>query len=310
MSICVVEGPDGTGKTTLARALEKRGFRYVHNGPPAPGESLFESYTQQLLACGGQDTIFDRLHVGELIYGPVMRGKSLITVEEMRLLNRLLFSLGGKVVFCNTDDGTIEKNWLARRGQEYIDDGDKLYEVIHQYRRIFDQEFTGRDTIIFDYKNSYLLDRITQHFPYDEAPELFRRRGCLNGVVGSPDARFLFVGERTNELNSATKHDLAFYTMDNASGFLNHCLWDAGYQEWEMTFTNAVTVAGVSRNLYRLWREDKQQVVIALGKVAHQACVNQAVPHLEAPHPSYVKRFDSKKRNLYVELLNRFRGGL
>jgi len=301
MSIIVCEGADGTGKTTLARILEQRGFKYTHNGPPPEGVTLFEHYTQQLLDARGRDVVFDRLHVGELIYGPVMRGKSLITVEELRLLNRLLFSLGAKIIFCDTDATAIEKNWLARRGAEYIDDADKLWQVCHKYRELFDQEFFSDDMYVYDYQSvegQFLIKNITG----------IGSDTCPPGVIGRPNNRFLLVGERSN--GPADGPDLPFYTMDNSSGFLNRCLWDAGYKEHELAFTNARRLDGTPRDLYELYHNKPDQRIITLGKVAQQACYDQAVPHLEAPHPSYVKRFESKKRKNYVELLNRLRGEL
>jgi thymidylate kinase len=152
MSILVLEGADGTGKTFLAKALEKRGFEYRHQGPPAAGTDLFELYTQELLYAQGKDVVFDRLHVGELIYGPVMRGKSLISLEQFRLINQLLFSLGGKIIFCDTDNETIIQNYLARKNQEYLTDREKLYKVIYDYRVIFDQEFTHENCLAYDYQ--------------------------------------------------------------------------------------------------------------------------------------------------------------
>jgi hypothetical protein len=304
MSIIVIEGADGTGKTTLARALEKCGFEYRHQGPPA-GDP-FEVYTRELLSARGKDVVFDRLHVGELVYGPVMRGRSLITVEQLRLLNRLLFSLGGKVILCDTDDPSIEKNWLARRGEEYLDDGDKLYQVIFKYRELVQQELDTEDVWVYDYRGrggQFLMNEIEQL----GVPSRVQGDFCPPGVIGRPRNKFLFIGERVN-LKLSFGQDLAFYTTENSAGFFNRCLWDAGYKEHEVAFTNALDYEGNGRDLYEIWALNKEQVVITLGKWADESCVNQAVPHLAAPHPQYIKRFELKNRGRYVELLNRFRG--
>jgi hypothetical protein len=308
MNLLVLEGPDGTGKTTLARALEKRGYQYVHNGPPPEGVGLFEHYTRQLLKSFDQKVVFDRLHLGELIYGPVMRGKSLITVEQFRLLNRLLFSIGGKIVFCDTDNPSIERNWMACRGEEYLTDLYKLYNVIFKYRELVQQELDTKDVWVYSYQASsgkFLMKEIEEL----GVPSKIQGDWCPPGVLGRPDNKFLFIGERVNpELSFG--QDLAFYSMENSAGFFNRCLWEAGYQEHELAFTNALDLDHQSRDLYDLWTRRREQVVVTLGKVAHEACVNQAVPHLAAPHPQFIKRFELKKRGEYVELLNRFRGGL
>jgi thymidylate kinase len=154
----VIEGADGTGKTTLAREIEKRGWKYVHNGPPPEGISLYDHYTEQILAARGKKVVFDRLHVGELVYGPVMRGKSQITIEEMRLLNRLLFAFNAKIVFCDTDNQTILDNWKKRKTAEYVDTEEKILDIVCRYRRIFDQEFV--EYCMFDYREGTNVDDI------------------------------------------------------------------------------------------------------------------------------------------------------
>lgn len=82
----IIEGPDGAGKTTLAHDLCKRyGMAYHHEGPP-PNPGAFEHYRS--LLDWPEPTVFDRLHVGELVYGPLLRGGSQLTLEQANLLNR------------------------------------------------------------------------------------------------------------------------------------------------------------------------------------------------------------------------------
>jgi DNA polymerase III delta prime subunit len=81
----IVEGPDGAGKTTYATALAAQfGLKVHHEGPP-PADNIFGHYYQ--LLDRQQAMVFDRLHLGELVYGPLLRGKSGITFEQCRVLS-------------------------------------------------------------------------------------------------------------------------------------------------------------------------------------------------------------------------------
>lgn len=73
MSILIIEGADGTGKTRYARMLcRERGAKYLHkNKPKAP--NWFDEYVAPLQLLE-QPIICDRWHVGELIW-PVLFGR-------------------------------------------------------------------------------------------------------------------------------------------------------------------------------------------------------------------------------------------
>jgi hypothetical protein len=83
MNHLIVEGPDGSGKSKL---IEYFGLTRVHTlafveeqiGP-------VEFYSQRI---GGAKvgTGFDRLWLSELVYGPVLRSRSAVSVEQARML--------------------------------------------------------------------------------------------------------------------------------------------------------------------------------------------------------------------------------
>lgn len=293
--IVVIEGSDDTGKTVLAKEFVKMGYEYVHNGKPEPGTDLFQFYLKQVADAADRNVVFDRLHLGETVYGPIMRDKSLITAEQLRLINRLIYGLGGAIILCDTNANGIVDRWRSRIDSEYVKEVPQLRAIIGAFRHLADTEFVNHI--------SFLRYNMTE---YQGMADHFARSTIMNavgrlpvGVTGSPTAKYLFVGERAN-----SELDAAFLCDKRSSAFLNRCLWDAGFNEWEMAFVNAFFPDGSRRRLRGIRDTWPKVNFIALGLLAQKECLAQGVPFLPAPHPQYVKRFQSKDHAKYTKLLS------
>lgn len=287
MHLIILEGPDGSGKSTLANELDKCGYAYVHSGIPDTND-IFHDYLKTLIDAGEfAHTVIDRLHLGERIYGEVMRGESKLTELQERLIERYLYARGGQVVICLPPWRTVLNNWLKTQENEYVDSPKKLRAIYGSYYRLLRSE---RSYMHFDY---------TRHRVESFAQALceMNNYGLPETWVGSPNARFLFVGERANGLP-----DLPFMEGNNSSGYLHSCIEDAGYAEDEIAFTNAYQASG-KLNEFLL----KMPNIIALGNVAHVAL--RDTPHHLVAHPAHWKRFHTSERNKYVSTLSKIRRG-
>lgn len=96
----IIEGADGCGKTELARHLEKaHGFAYHHTGPPpSDTESLFDYYRGVVDGRQETPTVYDRMFFGEVVYGPIFRAGSKISLFQLQKLRELFTALGGVTV--------------------------------------------------------------------------------------------------------------------------------------------------------------------------------------------------------------------
>ena len=137
--IVVLEGPDLAGKSTLASKLESQHFGavIVENGQPPTGVVLFDHYASQIVEASGHPnlTVFDRLHLGELIYGPRYRGSALIDDEQLLVLERLLDQSGALKVHVDAADADLLDRH-AERGDDFVTSTSDLIQIAQSYRSL------------------------------------------------------------------------------------------------------------------------------------------------------------------------------
>lgn len=137
--IIIIEGPDGSGKTTLAQQLSlQTGFTYTHRSKPKDDEerrNMLKSYYDE--AGSGKNMIWDRCWYSEMVYGKVMRDQSVISMEEMLKLEHHLASNGGGLVIHCTDE--MDNLWdrLNIRGEDYITSYADLAQIKLEYEMLF-----------------------------------------------------------------------------------------------------------------------------------------------------------------------------
>src|SRR5262245_50286103 len=76
VSFLIVEGGDGTGKTTLAEQIaEHYGAEYQHVGPPRTDMTVFAEHIGYAFVLTDEygSVVFDRFHLGTFAYGPIFR---------------------------------------------------------------------------------------------------------------------------------------------------------------------------------------------------------------------------------------------
>lgn len=146
MSIIVVEGVDGSGKSTLMEnarlAIKKRYFvlvrhscRPLHIRDAIHFKNMAESFAG--------DIIVDRHpFISEPIYGPILRNENLVGEYSPREINDNLRSTVDRIIYCRPPFPEIEKN--IERLPQLAGVKDKLTQLVEAYDdRMMELESAG-----------------------------------------------------------------------------------------------------------------------------------------------------------------------
>jgi thymidylate kinase len=132
--VIVLEGCDGVGKTTLAEALAARhGHTIVHSGRTPDGTDLADRY-ETILALPGR-LVLDRSFISELVYGPLDRGRSRLTLPAAITLTQRVAERGGVLVHLTGHPEIIATRLQAR--QEPAPSVDRIRTLISAYHSTF-----------------------------------------------------------------------------------------------------------------------------------------------------------------------------
>jgi len=216
-------------------------------------------------------------------------GNSRLSVEEIKLLHRLVMATGTVIVICDPPLEVALQRYLASNRAEYIDSEEKYRRVWRRFH-----EFYGLNCYHDEgeYPDPGKLIKVSQSLT-----------ACPRDVVGSPTAKYLFVGERCNA--KSEEFHLPFFSISGSSGYLNERIAEAGFTEPEIAFTNALDVHGKEVDI----RDKRQpnQILIALGGVAHKILESQGLMHRTLRHPQYFRRFRSSQSDEYTSALRAIR---
>lgn len=194
----VLEGADGTGKTTLAEEIMRRtGASYAHCGPP--DRPALEYYLQTLRSVEGP-AVVDRLHLGSYCYGLAFRNTPDLTEFEEWLLEGFLWAHGALLVHCTVPPEVVDRN-LARGPNNadaviYEDPG-KRAEV----RRLYEEKIKTTEllSVRYDYTSCGHVFDAAAAYAESMLYSMHRRRSGLpefDALGNTVDPSLVLVADR------------------------------------------------------------------------------------------------------------------
>ena len=133
--VVVIEGTDGTGKTTLAERLAgEHGYAIVHCDRPPDSDALFDRYAEDVATPG--KTVLDRCFISELVYGMPRGGVSRLSALEAAELALRVADRGGVFVHLTGVAETIAARLTARDG--FAPPLERIRARLVAYRAVFD----------------------------------------------------------------------------------------------------------------------------------------------------------------------------
>lgn len=281
----IIEGPDGAGKTTLAKAIFKH-YDKRHYGKD--DEDKFGQYLRDIVGSPLR-SLRDRMHYSEQAYGPVMRGVDILRPFH-RMFDRVLLSRGGVLVLVLPPFEVCRENWAARLGDEYVQDEEKLAAIYSKYKYHLSSHLP---TLIYDWTLQATPSNVEEMArqiapPMNQGP----------GVGHFSERSILLIGER---VSSERQLDCPFVLDSGCAPWLSMKLDEGRIWESNLYWANAERSNGDEEDP-RYIDKLKPRTIIALGGKARAYCVKHGLEHEFFPHPQYWKRF---KRNDPYPLIQR-----
>jgi thymidylate kinase len=287
--LIIIEGVDCSGKTTLARRIEKElGYKYHHFSTPKTDNPVKE-YSDFLLDLP-VPTVTDRFYLGERVYGPILRGTSKITDLEWVTLERLCRLRAAVLIFMTTPlevcqarfdhiGLTIEQNALAY---------DKFKEVVKH------SSLTMRTySAIMEESTDVLMTWIKGWYKtiIQTAQQATQFHNGIGTITGD---KLIFVGEAVNEKSNGLNVP---FCRGHASEYLLKVMQEAEVPEERVYVCNADKLTLQEAEFIDTTRSSW----LALGKKADAKLTELGIFHHTVNHPQYESRFHHNHSSSYVE---------
>lgn len=163
----IVEGPDGSGKTTLINQLAKE-FELEVNPRVVSKETNeltdLKTWVEENIAQGFQYKLFDRYRlISEFIYGPTLRKAQRSGFTDYPWvawnLERLYFQVQPFIIYCLPSLETIKENLANDPDNTAVVDHTEQIYTAYLERAALDRLITPHNVMVWDYTKDDLIER-------------------------------------------------------------------------------------------------------------------------------------------------------
>jgi thymidylate kinase len=294
--LIILEGPDGAGKSTLAREIASQiglhaKVEVLHAGPLT--QHPLDAYEVPLANYrpSTHHVVCDRWHLGEAVYPAVLHRKTRWDTAVSEHVSMFLQARGACVVVLNPRLEEL-KTRVRLRGDDLIS-WEQLEFISNGYHKINKRH----------YSEMYTSKTPTPSEIVRRARQLHLDAVALNSFetyVGPTKPGLLLFGEERAQAARYKRPDLpAFAPFGATSGhyLLSNLVVNS--------FTPRVGIANACDvdDPEALWKTLGCPRVVTLGNRAHALVGRLKIPHGAVPHPQFVRRFYHRCGHEYSNLI-------
>ena len=281
----------------------------LHSGPPKLHP--LDEYERPLFAYRPNQhhhIICDRWHIGELIYPTVLSRQTQMDLGIFQHIELFLQSRGAIMLHITQPSDILYKR-IVKRGDDLISP-----DQVALTRTLF-YDMTKISSLLYNTfmpstrSGAQATQRTATHINQilSAAHTLERETRDLNSFVtyiGGANPFTLLLGDQRGSgtfalsQDQAEYHAPAFMPYSGTSGlYLMHALAPGLNQlDDRIGIANANDVDDVNK----LWHTLTYPEIITLGQHAHNHLLDLRIPHRQAPHPQWVRRFQHNRADDYA----------
>lgn len=321
--ILMISGCDGTGKTTIVKALsEKLGWETKHFDKPKDledGKRQYFNFAKMMNEQPNKNIICDRLHDGEWVYAPLFRGYK---ADYMREFEREITSTHNILfVYVKASLDTIIDR-TRKRGEDFVKE-EQFQTILDSFEEYLKDQ--ALPFIVVDTTSSNTNEDVERIInAMDKVTTIWncvREGDCPDAILknvqprGNVESEIMIVAQ-----NPGGRGDAEYSTVwadGPNSGFILSATQEADIfnNSWFTnlvpypTKDNKITKEQIEETEHILYAQIellKPKVLIGLGKQASEHLkknFGDEIQVIEQQHPAYVKRFlsgDKSNKEKYV----------
>lgn len=288
----IIEGQDGTGKTTLADAFVAQGYGYLKFGPPEyePVNYYMDRIAQ--MAQDGRPVVLDRAHPSSFVYGIVFRGMDDLSPFDRWVIDGTLMAHNSLILYARPEDPASNQQILDARPRR--DQDAETFEVpeaqsaIRQLYDIYMQQMASLPMLWFDFTAEGMTESVLKEAQsmidyFDDIEDPFEGVECF-GNRYSPG--MCFVGAQPTQY---------LYRALTAAG--------AGLSLDDRPTLNKICIVENLPEGFKVLDSWSATHFVALSTSAHQDLDRLGITHSTLPHPTVVESTRYKDVLLYGKCL-------
>lgn len=292
----IIEGPDNSGKTTLARtiqAMARWNGKLEISHSPGPVRELYDFLMQSMKKppeyMAGH--IADRFFLSELAYQPVFRpNDQLLSAHQKNVVVSMLWTMAPLVIICHFD-----KNQERYDSKEQRFSFEKMDLIKKEYNKLSIKSLTGAWRVVHFYIGDPVENIVSianEYLEFAREKWIPRRRLLPYGrgnLLNTNRVKLVLVGQGFAR-NNVWK--VPFERSKSGQMIQEVLNWYMVEQEF-VWWTNAHKYNNLRRNLKELETERmafRETLFVALGREASKMLRSVGVPCWSVKHPGYYLR--------------------